>query len=40
MPNVNIAISDELHKKIKLKALLQDKTLKDFIVQAIKEETK
>ena len=38
MVNVNVAISDELHKKIKLKALLEDKTLKDFILDALREE--
>lgn len=38
MPNINIAIPDELHKKIKLKAVMTDKTLKDYILEAIQEE--
>ncbi len=39
MVNINVAISEELHKKIKLKALLEDKTLKEFILNSIEEET-
>jgi len=37
--NINVPISEELHKKIKLKALMEDKTLKEFILDSIKEET-
>lgn len=39
MVNINVPISDELHKKIKLKALMEDKTLKDFVLDTIREET-
>jgi len=38
MVNVNIPIDDELHKQIKLQALLEDKTLKDYIIDALREE--
>ena len=40
MPNLNIVIPDELHKQIKLKAVMTDKTLKEFILDAIEEEVK
>lgn len=38
MVNVNIPISDELHKELKLQALLEDKTLKDYIIDALRDE--
>ena len=38
MVNVNIPISVELHKQVKLKALLADKTLKDYIIDALRAE--
>ncbi len=35
MGNINIEIPDELHKKLKLKALINDSTLKDFVISVI-----
>ena len=36
MTRVNIEINDELHKKAKLNALLQSKTLIDYLHEALK----
>jgi hypothetical protein len=38
--NINIEISDELHKKIKLASVMKDTTLKDFIIQVLEEKAK
>lgn len=38
MSNINIAISDELHKKLKLEAVKTDKTLKELIVLKLRKE--
>jgi hypothetical protein len=35
MANINIEIPDDIYKKVKLSAILQDKTAKDFIIRAI-----
>ena len=35
MVNVNIHIPDDLHKKLKLEAVRQDKTLKKVIVDVL-----
>lgn len=40
MTRVNIEIDDELHKKAKLNALLQNKTLIEYIHEALKEKVK
>lgn len=40
MVNINIPIDDDLHKQLKLAALMDDKTLKDYIITAIDEATK
>ena len=40
MVNVNIPIDDDLHKQLKLAALMQDKTLKEYIISALEDETK
>ena len=40
MTRVNIEINDELHKKAKLNALLQNKTLIEYIHEALKEKIK
>tara|TARA_Y100000310_G_scaffold229462_1_gene231904 strand:+ start:1647 stop:1799 length:153 start_codon:yes stop_codon:yes gene_type:complete len=37
MTRINIEIDSELHKKAKLKALLENKTLIQFINEAIEE---
>ncbi len=35
MVNINIEIPDEIHKKAKLKCILNETTLKEFIIQSI-----
>ncbi len=40
MTRVNIEINDELHKKAKLNALLQNKTLIGYIHEALELKTK
>jgi predicted HicB family RNase H-like nuclease len=40
MVNVNIEIPDEIHKKAKLKSVLNELTLKEFIIQSIEEKLK
>ena len=40
MTRVNIEIDDELHKKAKLNALLQNKTLIEYIHEALRERVK
>ena len=40
MTNVNIEIPDELHKKAKIKCAIDEKTLKDFVIEAIEEKIK
>ncbi|MCK4521743.1 MAG: hypothetical protein KAU20_04150 [Nanoarchaeota archaeon] len=37
MTRINIEINDELHKKAKLNALLQNKTLIEYIHEALEE---
>ena len=37
MTRVNIEIGDELHKKAKLAAVLESKTLIEFINEAVKD---
>jgi len=37
MVNINIEIPDEIHKKAKLKSVIEDVTLKDFIIKALEE---
>jgi len=36
MTRINIEIDDELHKNVKLNALLQNKTLIEYIHEALK----
>ena len=40
MTRVNIEIDDELHKKAKLNALLKNKTLIEYIHEALREKVK
>jgi len=40
MTRINIEIEDELHKKAKLQALLKNKTLIDYVHEAIQEKVK
>lgn len=40
MTRINIEIDDELHKKAKLNALLQSKTLIEYIHEALEFKTK
>lgn len=35
MVNINIEISEELHKKIKLASILQDITLKEYVIKVL-----
>ncbi len=37
MPRINIEVETELHKKAKLNSLLQNKTLIQYINEAIRE---
>jgi hypothetical protein len=37
--NINIAIPEELHKKLKLAAIINNLTLKDFIIKSLEEAT-
>jgi len=37
--NINIEIPDEIHKKLKLSAIINNLTLKDFIIQSLEERT-
>jgi predicted HicB family RNase H-like nuclease len=37
MTNINIEIPDELHKKAKIQCAIDEKTLKEFIIEAIEE---
>ena len=38
--NINIEISGELHKKIKLASIMQGVTLKDFIIAALEDKSR
>jgi len=38
--NINIEISDDLHKKIKLASIMKDKTLKEHIVDVLEKKAK
>ena len=35
MVNINIEIPDEIYKKVKLDAIMQDKTVKDHIIKKL-----
>ncbi len=37
MANINIEIDDELHKNAKIKALMKDISLKDFIIKSLEK---
>ncbi len=38
--NINIEISDELHKKLKLSSIMNDETLKDHIIKVLENKAK
>ncbi len=40
MVNINIEIPDDIHKKAKLKSVVEDVTLKEFIIKAMEEKLK
>lgn len=40
MVNINIIIPDELHKKVKLKCVTNEITLKEFVVKSLERELK
>ena len=35
MVNINIEIPEQLHKEIKIKSVMQEKTLKDYIIEEL-----
>jgi hypothetical protein len=35
--NINIEIPDEIYKKVKLQAIMQDKTAKDHIIEKLEK---
>ena len=35
MPNMNIPLPEDLHKRVKLAALMADKPLKDFFTESL-----
>jgi len=39
MSNLNIQLDDELHKKLKVKAVMSSLTLKDYIITELSKET-
>ncbi len=40
MVNINIEIPNNIHKKAKLKSVIEDTTLKEFIIKALEEKLK
>ncbi len=40
MTNINIEIPNSLHKQIKLKAVLKEITIKDYIIQTLDKSIK
>jgi hypothetical protein len=38
--NINIEISDELHKKLKLASIMKDATLKNHIIKVLENKSK
>lgn len=40
MPNINIELPDELHKKLKIAAALKGAKIKELISEALEEATK
>lgn len=40
MTNVNIEIPDELHKKLKIQCAVEEKTLRDLIVESLEQRLK
>lgn len=37
MTNINIEIPDNIHKEIKLKAVLEDLTIKSYIIKSLEK---
>jgi hypothetical protein len=35
MANINIEIPDDVYKKVKLAAIMQDKTVKDYVIEKL-----
>jgi len=40
MGNINITLPDELHKKLKVKAALEDTTIKEIVIEVLQNEIK
>ncbi len=38
MVNVNVSVSEDLHKNIKIKCAIEDITLKSFIIETVSKE--
>jgi hypothetical protein len=38
--NINIEISEELHRKMKLASIIKDLTLKDYIINVLEKKSK
>ena len=38
--NINIEISEELHKKIKLASIIKDITLKEYVIKILEKKAK
>ena len=37
MSNINITIPDDIHKKLKIAAALEEKSLKDLVIEALQD---
>jgi len=37
MVNINIEVPEDIHKKIKLKAVIKDSTIKDHIIKVLEK---
>ncbi len=40
MVNINIEISEELHKKIKLSSVIKEMTLKDYVIKVLEKKSR
>ena len=40
MVNINIEIPDDLHKKMKIKALMKEKPIKDYFIEILEKHAK
>lgn len=40
MPNINMELPEELHKKVKIAALMSDTSLKDYVINVLEKRAK